>query len=216
MSEVTVHQQPAAHTQTAHHPSAAARSDNLKFGTWLYLASEVVIFSVLIATYVLFRVRNPEVVAQFHEGIREWPGIWLVSINTFLLLSSSWAMVMGLRQIQLGNRAGLVRWIALTALLGTIFVVLQYVEYSELAHKGITLYYNQDSTYTDYGMRFYAPTAFHGFHVIVGVIWALFVVMNGRRGKYSADNYAGVEVFGLYWHFVDVVWIILFTLIYLV
>jgi heme/copper-type cytochrome/quinol oxidase subunit 3 len=65
-------------------------------------------------------------------------------------------------------------------------------------------------------MRFYAMTGFHGFHVIIGVLWALFLLWNGSKGRYSADNYIGVEIFGLYWHFVDVVWIFLFTLIYLV
>lgn len=215
MSEASI-QQAEHHAADGHHHHPAARAENLKFATWLYLASEVVIFSVLIATYVVFRLHSPEVVEHFHEGLNEWPGIWLVSINTFILLSSSWAMVMGLRQIQLGNRQGLIRWISLTALMGTLFVLFQYVEYSELSHKGITLYYNADGTFTDFGMRFYAPTAFHGAHVIVGILWALFVVFNARRGGYSADNYAGVEVFGLYWHFVDVVWIVLFTLIYLI
>ncbi|HEX2905270.1 MAG TPA: heme-copper oxidase subunit III [Phototrophicaceae bacterium] len=217
MSNVSIQQQAEVHAKAEHqHQHAANRSDNLKFATWLYLASEVVIFAVLIATFVLFRQHRPEVLQQFHDGIQEWPGIWLVSLNTFLLLSSSWAMVMGLRQIQLGNPSGLMRWIALTALLGAIFVALQYVEYTELSHQGITLYYNQDGGYTDFGMRFYAPTAFHGFHVIVGVIWALYIVLNARRGKYTAANYAGIEVFGLYWHFVDVVWIVLFTVIYLI
>lgn len=201
-----------AHTEHHGHADPHAQAENLKFAFWLYLASEVVIFATMIAVFVVFRLHNPEIVHEVHAEAN----ILLVTLNTFLLLSSSWAMVMGLRQIQLGNRGGLMRWISLTALLGAIFVVLQYVEYTELAHAGITLYYNQDSTFTDYGMRFYAPTAFHGFHVIVGVLWALYIVFNARRGRYSATNYAGVEVFGLYWHFVDVVWIILFTLIYLV
>lgn len=184
----------------------ALRTDNLKFAMWLFLASEVVLFTVLIANYVLFRVHNPEIVKEIHEKA----GILLVSLNTFLLLSSSWTMVMGLRAIQLGDPKGLVRQIALTALLGTIFVALQGVEYTALSHEGVTIYGNE------FGMRFYAPTALHGAHVIAGVIWALYVVRNARLGRYTPKRFTGVEIFGLYWHFVDVVWIVLFTVIYLI
>lgn len=181
------------------------RIDNAKFAMWLYLASEVVIFAAFIAVYIVFRYNNPDVVHDIHEEV----GIILVSLNTFLLLASSWAMVMGLQQIQRGNQQGLIQWIGLTAVLGTVFVTLQYVEYGELAHLGLSLS-------TEFGMRFYAPTAFHGVHVIIGVLWALRVIFRARKGYYSSHNYLGVEIFGLYWHFVDVVWILLFTVIYLV
>lgn len=194
-----------AHSEHALPAPTPAQIDNAKFATWLYLASEVIIFAVFIGAFAVFRLNNPEVVKQVHEEV----GILLVSFNTFLLLASSWAMVMGLQSIQRGNQQGLVRWIGLTAILGTVFVLLQYVEYNHLAHIGLSLD-------TEFGMRFYAPTAFHGAHVIVGVLWALRVVNRARKGFYSARNYLGVEIFGLYWHFVDVVWIILFTLIYLV
>lgn len=185
--------------------------DNQKFAMWLYLASEVIIFTIFIAAYVLFRIHQPAAVKNVHHEV----GILLVSFNTFLLLTSSWAMVMGLRAIQAGSRQGLIRWISLTALLGTVFVLLQYVEYTELGHLGIALDSINPGTYEGFGMRFYAPTAFHGAHVIVGVLWALLVIWRARKGRYD-DNPVGVEVFGLYWHFVDVVWILLFTLIYLI
>jgi cytochrome c oxidase subunit 3/cytochrome o ubiquinol oxidase subunit 3 len=196
--------------ETSHHhadPKAEAQHiDNLKFGMWLYLASEVVIFATLIAIFVIFRVNNPERVHEVHEA----SGLLLVSLNTFLLLTSSWTMVMGLRAIQGNDRRGLVRWIGATAVLGTLFVMLQYVEYSTLAHEGITIYGDT------FGMRFYAPTAFHGAHVVAGVLWAIWVVNRGLQGKYDNGKYLGVEIFGLFWHFVDVVWIVLFTVIYLI
>jgi len=200
-----------AHAEHHGHADPHAQAENLKFAFWLYLASEVVIFATMIAVFVVFRLHNPEIVHEVHAEAN----ILLVTLNTFLLLSSSWAMVMGLREIQRDNRQGLVRWIGLTAILGAIFVGLQYVEYNELSHMGVALF-NQGNKFDGFGMRFYAPTAFHGFHVIVGVLWALYVVWNGMRGRYSSKNYAGIEVFGLYWHFVDVVWILLFTLLYLV
>lgn len=195
--------------QHAHHatPKEEARHiDNMKFAMWLYLASEVVIFATLIAIFVVFRVNNPERVEEVHRA----SGLGLVGLNTFLLLTSSWTMVMGLRAIQGNDNKGLVRWIGATAVLGTLFVLLQYVEYSTLSNEGITIYSDA------FGMRFYAPTAFHGAHVIIGVLWALYVVMGARKGKYANNRYLGVEIFGLFWHFVDVVWILLFTVIYLI
>lgn len=204
MSEMTLDQPHAHHEEHSNVPSAEQVS-NSKLAMWLYLASEVIIFGTLIAVYVVFRFNNPEIVHEVQEEL----GVTLVSINTFILLASSWAMVMGLREAQKNNPDGLVRWIGLTALLGAVFVGLQAVEYTELAHVGISLD-------TEYGMRFYAPTAFHGVHVIVGVLWALRIVQRGRQGIYNARNNLAVEIFGLYWHFVDVVWIFLFTIIYLI
>jgi heme/copper-type cytochrome/quinol oxidase subunit 3 len=100
-----------------------------------------------------------------------------------------------------------------------VFIILQWVEYSELARLQIVLGQITNAErlaeFGEFGSRFYAPTAFHGAHVIIGVLWGLWVMWKGSQGRYD-DNPVGVEIFGLYWHFVDVVWIILFTLIYLV
>jgi heme/copper-type cytochrome/quinol oxidase subunit 3 len=204
MSEMSIGHT-AAHAEH-HHDDAPSQEQisNAKLAMWLYLASEVVIFATLLAVYLVFRANHPEVVQEVQDEL----GIGLVSFNTFLLLTSSWAMVMGLREAQKDNPKGLVRWIGLTALMGAGFVALQGVEYTELAHAGISIG-------TEYGMRFYAPTAFHGAHVIIGVLWALRVMMKARKGTYNARNVLGVEIFGLYWHFVDVVWLFLFTIIYL-
>lgn len=187
------------------HGHDALHTENMKFAMWLFLASEVILFTVVIAAYLVFRINNPDVVKEVHEAA----GVLLVSLNTFLLLTSSWAMVMGLRQGLLGNTRGLINWIWVTAILGITFVALQAVEYSVLAAEGITIYSSE------FGMRFYAPTALHGAHVIAGVIWAFWVIYRAQRGAYKT-NLLGVEIFGLYWHFVDVVWIILFTVIYLI
>ena len=204
-----------AHTQHEHELEEEAQSiDNQKFAMWLFLASEVVIFTAMIAPWVLFRIRHPDVVHEFHDEAG-FLGMLLVSFNTFLLLTSSWAMVMGLRQIMRNNVSGLVRWFGLTAALGLAFLFFQYVEYASLAADGITIDTERD-IFEGLGSRFYGPTAFHGAHVFVGVMWCLLVMWRARNGRYSARNYVGVEVFGLYWHFVDVVWIMLFTLIYLI
>jgi cytochrome c oxidase subunit III len=215
-----------SHGHLAHGPAVlppeeeAVRNDNYKFGMWLYLASEIILFAVFIGGYALFRVNEPAAVRNVHNSV----GVGLVSFNTFLLLTSSWSMVMGLREIQRDNVPGLQRWFAITAVLGTLFLILQYVEYLELSHLGITLNLPELTeanrqvleAYSGFGMRFYAPTFFHGLHVAVGVFWCLLVMRRAARGAFSSKRYTGVEVFGLYWHFVDVVWIILFTLIYLI
>lgn len=187
-----------------------AHNENLKLAMWLYLASEVVIFSILIAGYVIFRFNEPQFVKNLHEQL----GIALVTANTFILLASSWAMVMALRAIQMGKRNQFLQFMGLVVGMGTVFMIGQYIEYRELAHLAVTL----NSTTEEFGaigMRFYAPTFFHGVHVFVGVLVGLQVMWLGYKGFYD-KNPIGVELFGLYWHFVDVVWIMLFTLIYLI
>lgn len=211
MAQLTADQLAAPAHDDHGHMSVEESNNNLKLGVWLYLASEVVIFSIMIVGYVLLRINEPDIVAEAHEQL----GVGLVTANTFVLLASSFFMVMGLRAMQQGNRAGMLRWIGLTALGGIVFLCGQYIEYSELSHLGIVLGYDLESQWSTLGMRFYAPTFFHGAHVFVGVIWALEVLRRGAQGRYD-NNPIGIEMFGLYWHFVDVVWIMLFTLIYLV
>jgi heme/copper-type cytochrome/quinol oxidase subunit 3 len=212
MAEITAEQvQATAHDDHGGHMSVEEHNDNMKLGMWLYLASEVVIFSIMIVGYIVFRINQADVVKAAHDQL----GVGLVTLNTFILLTSSYFMVLGLNEMKKGNRDGMIRWILATAIGGVVFLALQYVEYSELAHLGITLGFESASEWQSFGMRFYAPTFFHGVHVLVGVIWALEVVRRGRAGRYD-NNPIGIEMFGLYWHFVDVVWIMLFTLIYLV
>lgn len=391
MAELTAEQALAHHDEH----DEAAQNENRKFGMWLYLTSEIVIFSMLIAAYIIFRSVHVNAV----DVVKESLGIVLVSGNTFVLLASSFMMVLGLRAIQRGNKQFFYLFIGLTALFGLTFLGGQYTEYSELSHLQITLEKNDltvattvfetvneveaeysatitdpsgnvlgsstemvnlrefnvppdpvvtetkdkdgklvstttveatgnyhvdfvdnakifknldisavtscvdsanlcipynsnftlldesgnvisdsaaiadelvklngnirdtyvplsrlavadsngdvvpfsavvdgqavDLNQTNYdnlnayfrkilgdavsimGARFYAPTAFHGAHVLIGVLWALLVLWRGYRGYYD-HNAIGVEMFGLYWHFVDVVWIVLFTLIYLI
>ena len=176
MAELTANQLGASAHDDHEYLSEDEQNNNLKLGVWIYLASEIVIFSIMIVGYVIFRINEPAVVAEAHEQL----GVGLVTANTFVLLASSFFMVMGLRAMQQGNRAGMLRWIALTAAGGAVFLIGQYIEYSELSHLGIVLGYT-DSQWSTLGMRFYAPTFFHGAHVFVGVIWALEVVAARRQ-----------------------------------
>ncbi len=178
-----------------------------KFAMWCFLGTEVIIFGALIGRVLAIWLSEPEAHAILTEPL---PSLLLVSVNTFILLVSSLFVVLGLDSIQQDNRRGLVLWFSLTAVLGLAFLGVQAYEYNKLVHEGLTI------TSSQFGSAFYFLTGNHGLHVLIGVIWCAVVVANALRGTYSAQAHMGVEVFGLYWHFVDVVWIIIFTLVYLI
>jgi cytochrome c oxidase subunit 3/cytochrome o ubiquinol oxidase subunit 3 len=134
----------------------------------------------------------------------------LVGANTFVLLTSSLTVVQALASIRGGSRSGLIRYLALTIVLGAAFLAGQGYEFATLYREGVTL---RSSVF---GSSFFTLTGFHGTHVLIGLIWAASTLIRALRGRYSAEGHVGVEVFGLYWHFVDIVWIVLFTIIYLV
>jgi len=145
----------------------------------------------------------------------------LTALNTFLLIVSSMAVVLALHAIQHGNRGSLVRWLGLTLVLGITFLGIQAYEYGVLLHEGLSLsaipdWLADNGRSALFGTTFYAMTGFHGLHVFAGVVMLSIVFFKAVRGLYTPDNFMGVELFGLYWHFVDLVWIILFTIVYLI
>jgi heme/copper-type cytochrome/quinol oxidase subunit 3 len=178
-----------------------------KFAMWCFLGTEVIIFGALIGRVLGVWVHDPEAHRILLEGNIS---LLLVSVNTFILLVSSLFVVLGLSSIQQGNARGLAMWIGLTALLGAGFVSIQAYEYTKLVGEGLTISSSQ------FGSAFFFLTGNHGLHVIIGVLWALVVIVRALRGGYTAQEHLGVEIFGLYWHFVDVVWILIFTLVYLI
>ncbi len=134
----------------------------------------------------------------------------LTTISTFVLLMSSLAMVLALAAVQRGSRTGALTWIMGTALLGSLFLGFQAYEFTHFYHEGLTLSTNL------FGSSFFILTGFHGAHVTVGVIWLLTLWMMAFQGRLGRGDALKVEIAGLYWHFVDVVWIVIFTLIYLI
>jgi heme/copper-type cytochrome/quinol oxidase subunit 3 len=119
-------------------------------------------------------------------------------------------MVKAFAAIAAGDQRGLKLWLIATVIMGASFVGVQAYEYTQLVHHGFV------PSGGIFPSTFYTMTGFHGFHVTVGVICMTFVTWKAFRGKYTAQDYRGVEVIGLYWHFVDLVWIILFTIVYLI
>lgn len=178
---------------------------NGKICMWLFLASEVMFFTGLIGAYIVLR---------FGQG--EWPdptqtlNVPLTAMNTFFLICSSVTLVAALQHIQMGNRAKANFFLFATTFIGAIFVGIQVYEYMELFGHGMTPYANV------FGGCFYVMTGFHGAHVTGGVIAMAALWIMGLRGKFDENNYAVVENTGLYWHFVDLVWILLFAIVYLI
>jgi len=182
------------------------KMDHRKLGMWVFLASEVMFFASLIGGYLYFKLAD-------RSGFREAESILslpLATVGTSVLIVSSFAVVMALEALQSGDRRVFRNWMIIVLALGAGFLGIQAFEWYELMHHDITA--------SDlFGTAFFVTTGFHGLHVLGGVIWmALLLYRSQVQNVYSADNALGVELFGLYWHFVDVVWIALFTVIYLV
>ena len=192
--------------QTTSAPIGRLGIDSRKLVIWLFLASEIMFFTGLIGSYIVLRFANLEV----------WPvpstvlNIPLTGLNTFILICSSMTLVLGLASIQRGYKEGLQVGMFLTVLLGSTFLAIQMHEYSELIHDGFTI------SSSIFGSCFFTLTGFHGAHVFAGVVWLFVVMIKSFKGEFTPEEYAGIELAGLYWHFVDLVWIILFTILYLI
>lgn len=180
---------------------------------WTFLASDCMFFGSLIATYMIYRgeaerlYKNGQGAGPLPHEILDIP---YTSISAFVLLMSSLTMVLALASIQRGNHRGLRIWLAATALLGSVFLGGQYFEFTSFKHEGLGLTTNL------FGNSFFTLTGFHGAHVTIGVIWLLSLLFTSLRGGVNQDQALNVEIAGLYWHFVDIVWIVIFTLVYLV
>ena len=222
------------------HPHAAGAEPAIgvytqKLGMWVFLASEVMFFTALIGSYIILRWGSAEV----------WPrpgdilNIPLTALNTFILICSSVSMVKAYAAAVHDDQKGLRRWLLLTVIGGAFFVSVQAFEYWHLSHEGfLPLGLKEGSELFEratrgliagatggtiepaaanlFGSCFYIMTGFHGFHVSCGVVSMAYVTVQAFRGKYAGGRFHGIETIGLYWHFVDLVWIILFTIVYLV
>ena len=186
------------------HPTTTGLN-NRKMVFWAFLGSECMFFGSLIATYLVYRGRDT-VGPHPHEIFN----IPFTSFSAFVLLMSSLTMVLALAAVQHGNQKGARIWLAATALLGMTFVAGQCYEFTEFFFHGLKLQTNL------FGCTFYVLTGFHGTHVTVGVIWLWSLFTMALRGKLTVEHALDVEIAGLYWHFVDIVWIVIFTVVYLV
>ncbi len=176
-----------------------------KLGIWVLLGSEAVFFSALIVTYIVFHGRGTSGPTS-HQVL----DVSLTAVNTFVLICSSLTMVTALSAIERGAATAMRNWLAATALLGLAFLTGQAFEFTKLGGLGVSVGGNL------FGATFFTLTGFHGAHVLAGVIWIGFVLARALRGGLTQQEHEAVELVGLYWHFVDLVWIIIFTLVYLI
>jgi heme/copper-type cytochrome/quinol oxidase subunit 3 len=191
----------AAH---AAHPPTATGLDTFKLGFWIFIGSESLFFGTLITVYMIYA--DAALVGPHPHEIFDIP---LTTFSTFILLMSSLLMVLALHATQQGNRRGMLTWLMATVIFGSLFLGFQAYEYTHFVHEGLTLQQNI------FGSAFYVLTGFHGVHVAMGLVWLLVLWGMALRGELGKKDALKVEIAGLYWHFVDVVWIAIFTLVYL-
>jgi len=194
-----------AHATATDHMETSTGIDNRKLLMWLFLASDCLLFGSLIAAYLLYRGRS--IVGPYPEDLFDIP---FTSVSAFVLLMSSVTMVLALAAIQRGNVRNMRIWIFTTAVLGTLFIGGQVFEFTEFNHEGLSLSTNL------FGTTFFVLTGFHGAHVTVGVLILMSLFVVSMRGGIQQKDSMVVELAGLYWHFVDIVWIVIFTLVYLI
>jgi heme/copper-type cytochrome/quinol oxidase subunit 3 len=187
------------------HPHTSTGQDNRKLLMWAFLASDCMFFGMLIATYMVYKNRSVE--GPLPREIFDIP---YTSVSAFVLLLSSLTMVLALAALQHGDERRMRIWLTATALLGCVFLAGQYYEFTVFYHEGLTLSHNL------FGSTFFTLTGFHGTHVAIGVFWLLSLVAQSFRGRLHQEQSLMVEIAGLYWHFVDIVWILIFTLVYLI
>ena len=218
----------SAHDDTHGHPPTSTGLDNKKLAIWAFIGSECMLFASLISTYLIYKGRS--VVGPYpHEAclppscstpLKAILNIPVTSASTFVLLMSSLAMVLALAAVEnkdqpkttLGEKilGSSKLWLWMTALLGTTFLGFQAFEFTSFVHEGLTIRTNL------FGSSFFTLTGFHGAHVTAGVLWLLtLLAIDYRRGLGPTDA-INVDLAALYWHFVDVVWIAIFTLVYLI
>ena len=199
---MTAHTLAAGDPQGGHDAQAAARN-NMLFGVRLGIASEVMLFGALFAAYFVIRADSGTWPPEHFGGER--PEILLPGINTLMLVSSSVTMQLGVMAAARGDRRRLLRWLAITLLLGVGFLAIQGYEY---ANNGFGL---KDGVF---GSTFYTLTGFHGAHVLAGLVLIAIVANRARLGLIGPDRHTAIEAASYYWHFVDVVWLFLFSTVY--
>jgi heme/copper-type cytochrome/quinol oxidase subunit 3 len=206
----------AAHAPV--HLETSTGLDSRKLAIWTFIGSECLFFASLISNYLVHKGKSlvgplphetwtDPATGKVYEAIIEIP---LVTMGTALLLFSSLFVVLALYGAQRGNRKMLVGWLSATIFCGLFFVGMQVYEFTHFVHKGLTLSRNQ------FGASFFTLTGFHGTHVTIGVLWLITLLILGIRGKIPPEKSLNLEIAALYWHFVDVVWIVIFPVVYLI
>jgi cytochrome c oxidase subunit 3/cytochrome o ubiquinol oxidase subunit 3 len=203
----------------AEHLETSTGLDNRKMAIWAFIGSECLFFASLISTYLVYKGKSkigplPHETSQcmLHGQMQQCDHIFeipLVTAGTAVLLFSSFFVVLALYGAQKGNRRMLIGWLSATVLCGLFFIGMQVYEFTHFVHKGLGFTTNL------FGSTFFTLTGFHGGHVTMGVIWLSTMLVLAIRGKLPPEKALNLELAALYWHFVDVVWIVIFPVVYL-
>jgi cytochrome c oxidase subunit 3 len=203
----------------AHHfHDVHQQQDASRMGMWIFLLTEILLFGGLFGAYSIYRAWNPDIFYHAHQFL----SVKLGTLNTFILIASSVTMALSIRALQVSNRRHAILYLVSTLVLATGFLVVKYFEYSHKFHLGQL----PGKYYTFTGIEgtnphlffsiYFTMTGLHGLHVIAGMVVIAWMLRRTMRGDFSSEYYTPVEVTGLYWHLVDLVWIFLFPLLYLV
>lgn len=220
----------AAHAHAHHHPphlqhhftSSEQQFDAAKLGMWLFLITEILLFSGMFVAYTVYRAWHPEVFLVASKALNPWMG----GFNTVVLLTSSFTIAMAINSIQRSRQQLAVRYLVATVLLAGVFMVVKYFEYTAKFEHGLFPggFFNPHEGYADFAVPYAAQffsiyfvmTGIHGVHVLIGMAVIGTVAWRTWRGAFSSEYYTPIELSGLYWHLVDIIWIFLFPLMYLI
>ncbi len=205
----------------AHHfADSEQQFTSAKLGMWVFLLTEILFFGGLFCAYGVYRYLHPEMFFNVHKLLN----INLGATNTIVLITSSLTMALSIRSMQLGKRKQTIVFLVTTLLLASVFLFIKYIEYSHKIHLGelpgkwysYTGSENLGNNPHIFFSIYFAMTGLHGIHVIAGMITIIWILVRTVKGHFSAQYYTPIEVTGLYWHLVDLIWIFLFPLLYLI
>ncbi|MCP4632328.1 MAG: cytochrome c oxidase subunit 3 family protein [candidate division Zixibacteria bacterium] len=210
---------PQDHSYLAHHFSEPQQQhESAKLGMWIFLLTEILLFGGLFVAYTIYRVWQPDMFYNAHKYL----DVYLGTFNTIVLITSSVTMALAIRSIQLNDRKKSIALLVATLLLAGTFLVVKYFEYSHKFHLGQLpgKYYTFTGVEGDnphiFFSIYFAMTGLHGIHVILGMCVIGWILRRTIKGDFSSDYYTPMEMTGLYWHLVDLIWIYLFPLLYLI
>ena len=209
MAHVDTTHAPAEHEPAAHPPAHEEETNtgisHRKLLMWVFLGSDCLFFGSLIATYMVYRGQS--IVGPYPADIIDVP---ITTVSTFVLLMSSFTMVMAVAAARSGNQRRLLQWLLCTIVLGGGFIGFQVYEFNLFRIEGLRYETNLFSS------TFFTLTGFHGAHVTLGIFWLICLAVVAKRNPAGRPSGEDVDIAGLYWHFVDIVWIVIFTLLYLI
>jgi cytochrome c oxidase subunit III len=192
--------------------------DATKIGMWLFLATEVLLFGGLFVGFAMQQAAHPQAFFEAHHHLDKRLG----ALNTVVLLFSSFTMVMAVWSASKNRQKELVRYLAITLLCAGVFLVVKFFEYEHKIHEGLLpgrFYAHKGDTVPNQFIFFsfyFMMTGLHGFHVLGGMVAITWLLIKAKAGRFDSTYYGPVDLIGLYWHLVDLIWIYLFPLLYLI